>query len=65
MADTFKDMIMRGIRRDVLLNLLKKGLRFDNRKFDELRPAELKKACLTLRKVRLLQDWVDHKYLRQ
>ncbi|HIH22675.1 TPA: exosome complex protein Rrp42 [Candidatus Micrarchaeota archaeon] len=46
MADTFKEMIMHGIRRDVLLNLLKKGLRFDNRKFDELRPAELKKGVL-------------------
>lgn len=41
MGDELKDIIMANIRRDVMVNLLVKGTRYDGRKLDEMRPAEI------------------------
>lgn len=46
MSDEFKDIIMSHLRKDVLLNSLKKGERFDQRKFDELRSIEIQKNVI-------------------
>lgn len=44
MSEEFKDVITSHLRKDVLLNLLKKGERYDQRKFDEFRPIEIQKG---------------------
>lgn len=44
MAEEFKDVVMSQLRKDMLLNNLKKGTRFDGRKPDELRQIEIQKG---------------------
>jgi len=41
-----KDMIMSHVRRDVMNDTLKEGKRFDGRKFDEFRPADVQKSVI-------------------
>jgi exosome complex component RRP42 len=46
MAEDFKDIIMAHIKRDILINSLKKGERFDERAWDEFRPIEIQKDVI-------------------
>ncbi len=46
MGEEFKDIIMSHLRKDVLSNSLKKGERFDQRKFDEFRKIEIQKNVI-------------------
>jgi exosome complex component RRP42 len=45
MGDT-KDTVMRQMRRDVLLNSLTKGVRYDGRAFDQFRPINIQKGVI-------------------
>ncbi|MBS3067380.1 exosome complex protein Rrp42 [Candidatus Micrarchaeota archaeon] len=46
MSEEFKEIIMSHLRKDVLSNSLKKGERFDQRKFDEFRSIEIQKSVI-------------------
>lgn len=46
MGEELKDIIMSRIRKDVMMSMLEKGTRYDGRKLDELRPAEVFKGVL-------------------
>lgn len=46
MGDEFKEIVMSHIKKDIMLNSLNKGERFDGRKFDEYRPIEVHKNVI-------------------
>lgn len=46
MAEEFKNIVMGHIKRDLLINSLKKERRFDGRPFDEFRPIEIQKDVI-------------------
>ncbi|MFH1393458.1 MAG: exosome complex protein Rrp42 [Candidatus Micrarchaeota archaeon] len=46
MSET-KDLIMANVRKDVMLNTLAQGKRYDGRALDEMRPAEVHKGVIT------------------
>jgi exosome complex component RRP42 len=47
MGEEVRDIIMSHIRRDVMGNTLSKGVRFDGRKFDELRQITVQRGVIT------------------
>jgi len=47
MGEEYTDVIMKGVRKGVLLNSLKKGKRYDGRKVDEFRPIEIEKGVIS------------------
>ncbi len=46
MPEEFKDLIMSHLKRDALVSSLKKGVRFDERAFDEFRKIEIQKNVI-------------------
>lgn len=46
MAESAKDIVMHNIKKEIMLDLLAKGQRIDNRAFDEYRPISVKKGVI-------------------
>ncbi len=47
MGEEVRDIIMSHIRRDVMGNTLSKGIRFDGRTFDQIRPVTIQRGVIT------------------